>query len=260
MPYNGSGTFTPLITFQPNTPATAEDQNSQDTDISSGISNSITKDGQGIPSANISWNNYRITNLGNPVLGTDACNYMTAQGFGNPTGAVVAYAGGSAPSGYLNCNGQAVSRTTYSVLYSVIGTAYGVGDGSTTFNVPNAQSRCIVGCGTGPGLSPRPLATTGGEENHVLSVAELASHNHTDTGHVHSTNDPGHAHVYSNTSSGGSGAGVGVGWSFAGTGATQTAYTSISINTGVANISYTGSGSGHNTMQPFIVLYYIIKT
>lgn len=56
-----------------------------------------------------------------------------------PTGAMIPYAGASAPAGYLLCNGSAVSRTTYAALFAVIGTTYGSGDGSTTFNVPNAK-------------------------------------------------------------------------------------------------------------------------
>lgn len=54
-----------------------------------------------------------------------------------PTAAIMNYGGATAPAGYLPCNGAAVSRTTYANLFAVIGTTYGAGDGSTTFNVPN---------------------------------------------------------------------------------------------------------------------------
>jgi hypothetical protein len=72
-----------------------------------------------------------------------------------PVGSVLMYGGGTAPTGWLLCNGQAVSRTTYISLFTVIGTSYGVGDGSTTFNVPDLQAtgatamRAPVGAGTG---------------------------------------------------------------------------------------------------------------
>lgn len=56
-----------------------------------------------------------------------------------PTGQVIDYAGAAAPNGFLLCNGAAVSRTTYAALFAVIGTTYGAGDGSTTFNVPNVS-------------------------------------------------------------------------------------------------------------------------
>ena len=62
-----------------------------------------------------------------------------------PTGAVLSHAGASAPSGWLLCYGQAVSRTTYAALFAVIGTTYGVGDGSTTFNVPDLRGRAVAG-------------------------------------------------------------------------------------------------------------------
>ena len=66
-----------------------------------------------------------------------------------PVGAILPYGGTTAPSGYLMCNGQAVSRTTYSVLFSKIGTAYGSGNDSTTFNLPNYTDRVAQGLGTG---------------------------------------------------------------------------------------------------------------
>lgn len=65
-----------------------------------------------------------------------------------PIGAVVPYAGASAPAGYLLCDGSAVSRTTYAALFAIVGTAFGVGDGSTTFNLPDSQDRVILGKGT----------------------------------------------------------------------------------------------------------------
>lgn len=63
-------------------------------------------------------------------------------------GTVIAFAANSAPSGYLLCNGAAVSRTTYAALYAKIGTLYGSGDGSSTFNLPNLADRFVMGSGT----------------------------------------------------------------------------------------------------------------
>lgn len=65
--------------------------------------------------------------------------------FGNPPGTIITFAGSNAPSGYLVCNGAAVSRTTYARLFSAIGTIYGAGDGSTTFNVPDMTARFLEG-------------------------------------------------------------------------------------------------------------------
>ena len=102
-----------------------------------------------------------------------------------PTGTILDFGGTTAPAGYLLCDGAAVSRTTYATLFAAIATNYGVGDGSTTFNVPNAKDRFRVGAGTTytPG-------NTGGEAAHALSAAEMPSHTHTIrvTAGVHVTN------------------------------------------------------------------------
>ena len=83
-----------------------------------------------------------------------------------PTGTVLAFAGSSAPSGFLLCDGRAVSRTTYTSLFSVIGTTYGSGDGSTTFNLPDMRGRVAVG-------SDANLGVKSGAKNHALTNAEL---------------------------------------------------------------------------------------
>ena len=66
----------------------------------------------------------------------------------NPIGTVIAFAGNSAPAGYLICNGAAISRTTYAKLFAIIGTTYGTGNGSTTFNLPNLTDRVVQGSAT----------------------------------------------------------------------------------------------------------------
>lgn len=125
-----------------------------------------------------------------------------------PSGTVLDYAGPTAPSGWTECDGSAISRTTFSALFTAIGTTWGVGDGSTTFNVPDLRRRTCVGRGgASTGTLGNTIGSTGGEENHVLSVAELATHNHgvTDPGHTHTVTDPGHNHTqnaHSHTDSG----------------------------------------------------------
>jgi microcystin-dependent protein len=79
-----------------------------------------------------------------------------------PTGTIITFAGSSAPGGWLLCNGGAVSRTTYSVLFAVIGITYGNGDGVNTFNLPDFRGRTALGAGQGTGLTNRTLAGTGG--------------------------------------------------------------------------------------------------
>lgn len=91
---------------------------------------------------------------------------------------VISWFGMTTPIGWLECDGAAVNRTTYSDLFAEIGTAYGVGDGSSTFNVPDFLGRTIVGEGTGVGLSARANGDEGGVETHQVSEAELANHKH----------------------------------------------------------------------------------
>lgn len=96
-----------------------------------------------------------------------------------PIGMIVGYAGSVLPPGWLDCDGAAVSRVFYGELFAAIGTTWGVGDGVNTFNLPDLRSRTIFGVGQGVGLSAYALASQGGEESHVLTVAEMPGHTHT---------------------------------------------------------------------------------
>ena len=95
-----------------------------------------------------------------------------------PAGIIKINAGSTPPGGYLLCNGQAVSRTTYANLFKVIGTTYGAGDGSTTFNVPNLNGRVVVGKSSSTFTT---LGQTGGEINSTLTTSNLPAHTHTVT-------------------------------------------------------------------------------
>ena len=181
-----------------------------------------------------------------------------------PSGAIIDFGGVSAPTGFLLCDGSAVSRTTYSSLFSAIGVAWGSGDGSTTFNVPDFRRRTAIGSGgtvlSGPNNT---VGSVGGEETHVLTTSELASHTHTDAGHSHSITDPGHFHAQESDTvlnqSGGSSYGGGSFGKYGGN--TQSAVTGITgTNTANANIQSAGSNSAHNNMQPSAVVLKIIKT
>jgi microcystin-dependent protein len=79
----------------------------------------------------------------------------------------------------LLCNGAAVSRATYADLFAAIGTTYGAGDGSTTFNLPEARGRVPVAAGAGPGLTSRALGASFGAETHTLTLSEGPNHQHT---------------------------------------------------------------------------------
>jgi len=100
-------------------------------------------------------------------------------------GEVIAFAGTTSPDArWLLCDGASLLRTDYPDLFTVIGTTYGAADG-THFNVPDLRGRSISGVGTGTGLSPVSAGDVYGEQDHTLIVAEIPSHTHTDTGHIH---------------------------------------------------------------------------
>lgn len=149
-----------------------------------------------------------------------------------------AKAAGSPPSGWLFCDGQAVSRTTYSTLFAVIGTLYGVGNGSTTFNLPDLRAKVPMGTndaglpnGANGSFTTRNEGATGGTETHTLVQNELAAHLHT----VQSSN--------------------------ALSGATSTIQSVATASTFInRNSSSVGTDTPHNNVQPFVVVNYIIKT
>lgn len=194
-----------------------------------------------------------------------------------PTGSLQAFAGASAPTGYLLCDGSAVSRTTYAALFAAVGTAWGVGNGSTTFNLPDFRGKVIVGAG-----GSFSLAATGGEASHTLTNTELPNvtvnvsgtlSGSTDAGgaHTHTVTDPGHSH---SVSSGYSGAGTAGNVSGASgpttnlsTGSATTGITIGSASTHTHTLSASvsasgttgGGGAAHNNMQPYAVANVIIK-
>jgi microcystin-dependent protein len=116
-----------------------------------------------------------------------------------PSGSITQFAGSTAPTGWLSCDGANVSRTTYAALFAIIGTTYGAGDGSTTFNLPNMKGRVPVGYDSTQAEFDG-LGETGGEKTHLLIVSEMPSHthlqnahNHTQNAHNHTQNAHGHS-------------------------------------------------------------------
>ena len=158
-----------------------------------------------------------------------------------PSGAVVAFAAAAVPTGWLLCDGSAVSRTTYARLFAVIGTSFGAGDGSTTFNLPNLNGRVAVGIEPGGGRFGA-LGNVGGEKDHTLTKEEGPIHNHGPYG----ANTDGF--VYHATGGGGYSSGF-----------VKSPEGEMMFYRGKTADNYPG-GQPHNNLQPYIVLNYIIKT
>lgn len=155
-----------------------------------------------------------------------------------PAGMIVAYGGSSVPSAYLECDGSAVSRTTYANLFTAIGTTWGTGDGSTTFNVPDLRGRTLIGVGTGSGLTARSLADSGGAETVTLAASEIPAHKH-------QIKSPNGSTMYTT-----------------GGGASNNVLSVVSAAISGSNHeteNNSGGGSAHNNMQPYKAVKWLIK-
>ena len=177
----------------------------------------------------------------------DGANLTGIEGI--PTATIVPWSSSSVPTGFLECNGAAVSRSTYSALFAIISTTYGAGDGASTFNLPDLQDNVAIGkSGT------KALASTGGANtvtstgnvggttaNATLSTSQLASHSHNVQGSRGNT--PGNLSWNTrapgeNPSTGNAGSGTGH----------------------QHNMSATFTGDATSVVQPYLALIYIIKT
>ncbi len=164
-------------------------------------------------------------------------------------GTVLDFAGTVAPSGYLVCDGSSLLRASYPTLFTAIGTTWGAADG-THFNIPALSRRVTVGSGgSSSGTLSNTVGSTGGEETHIMTAGELATHNHNIT-------DPGHHHTVTaftdNATNGGNNRST-ANTSSAGTNTTTNAVTGITIDND-------GNSDPFNVIQPSAVMLKIIKT
>ena len=179
----------------------------------------------------------------------DGANLTGIEGI--PTATIVPWSDSSVPSGFLECNGAAVSRSTYSALFAIVGTTYGAGDGSSTFNIPNLQDNVPVGKSNNKAVGSTGGANTvagtgnvaGSTANASISTTQLASHSHGGTG---TPGNPGSAY--------------------------SSPFAMVQANA-APNVGSTGSGQAHShnlsanfvgdatsVLQPYLTIIYIIKT
>ena len=187
------------------------------------------------------------------VQANDAYNQANTAISYVPPGALFPYAGTTEPSGFLFCSGNAVSRTTYSALFAAIGTTYGVGNGSTTFNLPDLRGRVIAGkdnmSGTAASrltsnVAGSTLGATGGVQSHIMTTDEMPLHGHPTRVSTGTTAADGSGGIMLDT----------------GGDANYAAYTGTPTTTAGQQVGGTGGGQSHNNVQPTIILNYIIKT
>jgi microcystin-dependent protein len=192
-----------------------------------------------------------------------------------PVGAVNMWVTGTAPSGWLLCQGQQVAVADYSALAAVLGTTYGAltngsgGSGTTHFRLPDLRGRIPMGAGTGRNvadsadLTARTLgAKISDAETHTLTSAEIPAHSHPNTvsgtfaanGHTHGVNSNFGAAYFA-----GSGFYYTEGNTVVANGTTGTGANSSSASVSISNADNTGGGGAHNNVQPSTVINFIIK-
>lgn len=177
-------------------------------------------------------------NVGNDPVTDGGTNWrvvLSTAPLNGQVGSLIYMASNDAVPDGLECLGTAVSRTTYATLFASIGTTWGAGNGTTTFNLPNLSRRVCVGAGgSGTGTLGNTLGSTGGSETHAMTAAENGPHTHTATADM--------------------------GLRGGGSGGSFTAYTNdLENDSPPIAVSVSGSGTPHNIMQPSAVVRVYIK-
>jgi len=213
-------------------------------------------------------NSYQDASITLQKLATSLVNILIAPG------TIHIFGGPNPPSGWLICDASQYLQSTYPALYAAIGGYYGSGGSGSAawFKVPDLRGRVPLGYVNSAvgGITGRAFGQMGGEETHVSSANEMPVHTHalSDPGHNHTISDPGHSHDYVDLFTDTAVHGYVPGTSGAANPASTTRATGLStanlgpISTNATNmgIGNAGGGAAHNNMQPFTVMFYIIKT
>lgn len=270
MPYNPAGLFSLVASYfaNPGTTIRTEQHNPPLEDIASALSSVLIRDGRAPMTGPLNMNGFAISNVATGNTPGSVATLAQAM----PIGAVIDFTGYTAPAGWMLCYGQAISRSTYAALFAIIGTNFGSGDGSTTFNLPDLRGRVVAGLnnmggvvsgrlGSGAGFSvsganPNVIGAAAGVEAPVLTLGQLPtginSRNVNQPITVSTSQPVIYGAFYTSTTNGG-GAGFSY-WTTGTSGFLQSA--------GSADVEVTSNNTGgqaHNNVQPTMVLTKIIK-
>jgi len=199
---------------------------------------------------------------GNLLVSNGLAWVSQAGGLNSLSGCIVMWPDPTPPAGFLLCNGQAVSRTTYATLFALFDITFGNGDGSTTFNLPNYINAFPVGAGQAYAIGQ----TGGSADAVVVSHSHTASSNVNDPTHNHGVNDPGHSHAIQgsiNTLGYAGTVGTWVNIASSQTGMSNTGISTVNTNTGITvgtTIDAAGTGGTGANLPPYLGIYFIIKT
>ncbi len=201
--------------------------------------------------------NFIVTGEGNVFIdyGTERIEIISSGGSitGDtlPIGSITAYGKETAPANWLICDGSAVSRTSYADLFAVIGTKYGEGDGSTTFNLPNLKGRVPVGLDGGD-TDFNTIGKTGGEKKHTLTTDEMPNHKHSIYQYVN-------GYKLGVVTEYGVSGGKSISMLKNSDKISNQSPNSGDTSVGLVNADYAGNSQPHNNLQPYEVNNFIIK-
>lgn len=239
-------------------------------EIEQALTDSLPRNGSAGMTAPLNMGGNQLKNVGAPVDAGDAVSLGFVGRFA-PIGVILDYAGDNAPENWVFCFGQELNRTTEAGLFSIIGTKFGAGNGTTTFNLPDYRGRVGVGrdnmggaganrvTASGSGINGSSVGVSGGSETHKLSISEMPKHKMSgrtklDGSHYHSAyiSEPWTGSGYGNKFLGG-------GTGYDGKDGGKLVPPQGSEHTHEFESNEIGSDAAHQNMQPSIIVNKIIR-
>lgn len=234
-------------------------------DIGQSLTGSLSRNGNGGMLTHLNMGGFRATNMAAGVQPTDGATVSQLTGIsGVPVGAMMDWPSATAPTGWLVCAGQTLSRTDYADLFAIVGTTFGAPSGST-FQLPDLRGRVAAGLDVDSGgyadrlttPNSRTLGASGGTQTVTLTTAEMPAHTHTLSGSVGEGGSHDHSFLLSDSGGVGTTRAAAAPGGSAGSQNVTTVGTHTHPMSGTANS--TGGGGAHANVQPTLILNKIIK-